>query len=134
MKKLFLCVAFSSLSCLMTACGPMYKTTYEYHPPENQRGRMCLNHCLDIKNECRAICNNHNDVCKDQAMQRAQMDFESYQHAQRETQQPITKTVNDFYNPWGCSESCHCEQQYNQCYSNCGGEVVPVQTCVAFCK
>lgn len=133
MKKLFLFLNLSALCFLIAACGPMYKTTYNYIPPHSNHGRMCLNQCLDIQNNCREVCNNHKDQCKAMAQRRAEADFWAYQRAQRDTHQPIMKTTSDFYNDMGCQESCHCNEQYNQCYINCGGQIVPTQTCVAFC-
>lgn len=127
-------ICLFSLVVALSACGPIYKTSYNYIPPANMQGRMCLNTCLGLQSHCQESCTKQQNQCEIIANQQAIIQFQAYKAQQKATDHRVRKTLNDFVNDSQCYQSCDCTPIYNQCYSNCGGVVNTTQTCVAFCN
>lgn len=121
------------LAALLAACGPMYQTTYSFKPPKNFQGRQCVNRCLNARNRCNFRCERLNQDCRQQALNAARPQYRAYRRRQRWSGKPVTMSLNDFADFSACQANCGCQPNYRQCYSNCGGQVIPFTRCVAFC-
>lgn len=120
---------------LLSACGPIYQTTYGYIPPKSNIGKMCAMQCQQTKMLCQQLSQSGQDNCRNNARQQAMFDYQSYKHERRQAGKSIDKDLNDFYNDFGCSrDTSNCDQAYNSCFSTCGGQVIPTTVCVAFCN
>lgn len=131
LAKLF---ALCSCVLLLASCGPVYQTTYSYKTPRSQNGRYCANACLQDKSRCEARCREDNQYCRSQAQRRGERAYRRYVRDQRRAGKPVNLNVDWFTDYSGCNNSCGCTSNYNQCFTNCGGTVVPHTVCVAFCK
>lgn len=119
---------------LLSACGPIYQTSYDYIPPKSQNGKMCLMQCQQSKMLCQQSCDLKQQACRADAQRNATFAYENYRQQQENQHQPINKTVQDFYSDFECSRSsCTCEDDYRTCFTTCGGKVLAHQQCVAFC-
>lgn len=126
-------VAFG-LASLLAACGPIYQTHYTYQPPVSWRGRQCVNQCLSQKSFCESACQSAYQRCTIREDRIAAREYRAYVREQNRMHKPVTKSPGEFGDYSACSRSCSCDTNYRQCYSNCGGQVIPHRKCVAFCK
>jgi hypothetical protein len=129
-------VAMLSLLAL-SACGPVYQTQYEIVPPQGNSARMCANNCLLSKTNCRQSCQIQNNQCEEIERLRAQSDYLSYLNQQNREGRPAKKSERDFYSGYQCSnDSCeeNCDQDFQICHTNCGGQIIPHTICTAFCN
>lgn len=137
MKRIFSVFAIISIfaiSVLMTGCGPIYETTYSYVPPKSYRGRTCVNQCLSQKGSCRNNCRLLNQSCRLQANAAAEPAYQAYLRSMRRQGKPPVETIADFADYSGCQSNCGCDVNYRQCYTNCGGKIIPHTVCTAFCN
>lgn len=133
MKKAFLILMGFLL--ILTGCGPIYRTTYSYVPPANERGKMCVIQCQTSKKMCENLCEAKNSECTYRERDKAHFEYESYVRKQEMEHQPVLRDLDSFYNRSACSQfSCGCEEDYRSCYQLCGGQVVEHRECVAFCN
>lgn len=134
MKKLFLSVLLIA-SLALTGCGPIYQTTYSYEPPANINARSCIVQCQQNRMQCNFACSSQNNQCEMMAQQSAMFQYRAYVSQQRAAGQPVTATVQNFFDDSSCQMQsyCNCTPQYNQCYQFCGGRIIAQQKCVAFC-
>lgn len=121
------------LTCLLTACGPMYNTEYSYIPPKSDMSKMCTAQCVQSKNSCEQTCRSDNDNCRFRAQQTALIEYNEYKYDRLRAGLPLDKTVSSFDRGMSCNASCNCQPTYRACYSACGGEVLERKVCVAFC-
>ncbi len=134
---------------LLVSCGPpqpQYQTNYQLIPPKSENGRMCLNNCLGMHQNCRQSCSIQTQQCainmsvaEHNARYQADLDFDSYVQERKAQGKLIKKDHSNFYSaPSGSCEQEACQAQcagdYNMCYSNCGGQVIPHTACVANCN
>src|SRR3990167_3408790 len=120
-------------SILLTACGPVYQTTYTYDPPDAWSGRKCVNRCLEVKSQCNIECSRNNQVCVAEARENGDFRYRQYVREQRRLNKPVVLGPEDFIDTNGCYSGCSCDSDYRECYMNCGGKVITHQRCVAFC-
>lgn len=119
---------------LLAACAPIYQTTNSYVAPKGKSGKMCAMQCQQSQMLCQQLCSAQTDNCKNTAQQQALFSYEEYKSEQIQQGKPVNKTVSDFYNDWQCSNlSCSCSSNYDNCFTACGGQVIPHTRCVAFC-
>lgn len=123
---------------IISACGPIYETSYELRPPLSSEGRFCTNQCAQNQQFCRQNCNSQVQMCEYNERLRAQNEYYAYAEEQRAKGQKIVKTPDSFYNSFQCSNvknSCQdqCDDLYRSCFAGCGGKVIPHTTCVANC-
>lgn len=136
------CLAVVSLLFVIfcVGCSPVYRTEYQYIPPENQSDRACLNTCLSIQQSCISDKNREYQECRS----RAASDYANCM-AMRNFSYSIGPR-GEYYDR-RCVSNCYCqrdfcdgpdyagcEELYAECYRNCGGEAIPAQVCVRFCK
>lgn len=129
---MFLIVIFSIL--MLSGCGPMYQTTYNYIPPHSYRGRRCVNRCLSDRSYCRSQCQTNLQSCETNANLIAMPQYLSYVQEQNASHQPINESITDFADYSRCSSHCGCATTYRECFTNCGGAVIVNRQCVAFCN
>ena len=139
----------TSLLFLLAACGPpqpYFQTTYQMVPPPSENGRMCANNCLMMQQNCRGSCSIQSQQCsinntlaQQNAHHEAEEEYEDYVRDRQAIGKLIKKKREDFYSAPSndCStEACtsQCANDYNMCYTNCGGQIIPHTNCVANCN
>jgi hypothetical protein len=118
---------------MLTGCGPIYQTKYDYMPPRSSTGMMCVAQCQQGKSTCEQMCQLRNDNCRTQARQDAIYRYEIYKQARQDRGRAPKKEVGDFDSSNSCNIPCRCESSFRACYAACGGQVLEQQVCVAFC-
>ena len=134
------------LIILPSSCMPIYRTDYTYQPPNTEFGRGCINPCLANKTQCRHECNSLHYKCKslDNSVRRTDNAVRHTEHImnslnghnnrisnQHRTHKPLQASHCDSDNN-RCIKSC--DEYYNSCYMNCGGQVLEKKYCIANCK
>ena len=132
-SRIVQCVCILVGITLLSACGPIYNTSYQYHPPTSLQGRQCIVQCSRTKEACQHHCNSDVNQCRSLAMQQANFDYNAYVNARNVRREPVERDLNSFYNPSQCNTSCNCEPEFNNCYTLCGGHIETIRKCVAFC-
>jgi hypothetical protein len=124
-----------SALCLLTACGPMYRTSYTYVPPASASGKICVMQCQRQKDLCQQLCQSRSNNCRQKAQNNARIEYDQYAADRRASGKPVKKTVEDFYNSFACADQpkCSCEPDFRACFQLCGGQVTQHRECVAFC-
>jgi hypothetical protein len=120
-----------------TGCGPVYETQYRMVPPSDGNGRMCVSQCQQTQTYCRSNCQMVEQACLANERERAHREYEHYVWERRSQGREIKRDPDSFYNAYNCSRSsCEdsCASDYRQCFSNCGGAVIPNRVCTAFCE
>lgn len=123
----------------LSACGPMYNTSYAFQQPKSAGGKQCVNRCLENRSSCKMQCNMQNEQCRANARQAALPAYVLYvsnnkgEHHDKQKHRDRTKTIDDFADYSNCSSNCDCDNTYNQCFANCGGVITENRQCVAFC-
>ncbi len=110
-----------SFVLLTAACGPMYDTTYQYIPPHSSEGKICLSSCSALKQSCKNNCATQTNMCiTNNNIRRLAA------HAAKDRQ---------YYEQYCDDYSCRseCDTEYNHCYQNCGGQIIPHTRCVYNC-
>lgn len=125
------------LAAGLSACGPVYDTTYQYSPPASGEGKICANQCSQIEQLCRRNCKLEYDSCLAREREQARWDYEDYVRRQTSRKQPLDKSPDDFNLDYRCTSSSSCEatcgNDQRTCYTTCGGEVTATRVCTAFC-
>lgn len=136
MKHVFsitLIAAIVLASVLMSACGPVYSTSYSYVPPKSYRGRMCLNQCLSQKSMCQNNCSMLKQSCHMQANAMAEPAYHAYLHQMKRQGKTPWRNISYFADYSSCRDNCGCQGNYRQCYTSCGGRIIPHTVCTMFC-
>jgi len=137
MKRLFSITALLAVmiaSILMAGCGPIYETSYKYVPPKSYRGRLCANQCTSQKSSCQNNCRVLNQACRMEANAAAEPAYRAYLRSMRKQNKTPWRNIGDFADYSNCNDRCGCETNYKQCYTTCGGQVIPHTVCTAFCN
>lgn len=132
MKSFKFGIGIFILAVLLSACGPMYKTDYQYIPPRSQMGQMCVSQCMQTQSMCGQMCELKNQNCRIQARQDSILEYEMYNR--HDANRFGHRTLNSFDRSWMCNQSCDCEANYRACYTACGGQVLSNTVCVANCE
>lgn len=120
----------------LTACAPMYSTSYRLTAPQTEEGRMCANQCLDKQSACFDSCRTEEKECRQIKSVEAYAAYMLYVARQERENLPLDKTKADFEDYSACEDDdCadRCESSHQQCHINCGGQLVEETECVAFC-
>ncbi len=133
MNKGALLALLTTSTALLSACGPIYNTTYTYRPPRNQHARRCIVACQRNKLMCQRNADKSYQHCEDRAGRDAKRAYHDYKVKQRRQHKPIKLGPEDFRQDWSCSHYNNCDAGYRQCYTTCGGTVITHKVCVAFC-
>ncbi len=121
----------------LSACGPIYETQYNMVAPPTEMGRMCANNCMMMRQTCQQSCESQSSQCEMIANLQAREDYRDYVREREAAGKLIKKKRSDFIHTSQCdADDCHarCESDYRVCYMNCGGQVIPVTRCTAFCE
>ena len=118
---------------MLTGCGPIYETQYDFIPPKSDMSRMCTAQCVQSRNSCEQSCRIDTEDCRARAQENAMYEFERYRHDRKKDGMSVDKSVSDFDRGYSCNSSCNCGPTYRDCYSACGGQVLAQKVCVAFC-
>jgi hypothetical protein len=115
-----------TLSLLGCATGPVYKTTYEYIPPESSEGKACTHQCETMRVQCERI--------EDMQTERQRLDAEKqYQKCKKAQAQgaigAFCVDTSVFMRP----DYTKCKQDYRRCFERCGGKVLERTICVKNC-
>lgn len=116
---------------LLAGCGPVYRTVYDYIPPEDQAGRQCLNQCLQMQQMCNSSAENRAAQERATCQQTAALTYAACL-ASAKTDQDRSRCSSSSY----CNRQAdfsYCTSNYNMCYQNCGGMVASRVECVEFC-
>lgn len=137
-----------ALLALLASCGPpqpYYQTDFQFIPPTTEAGRMCVNQCIMGQQQCQQTCNLQQQSCRQtnliaeqNAAMHADYAYENYVRDRKREGKLIKKDRSDFLNHYGedCStDMCEssCAGNFQLCYSNCGGQVIPRTVCVSNC-
>ena len=123
--------------CIMPACAPIYDTSYEIIPPRSHSGKLCANNCILAKQSCNHACSAEASICESIRSLEAQNQYLEYVNERQLNRQPVLKTRSAFTGKRYCSSSnceARCQDDYHQCHTNCGGQVIESKVCIAFCK
>jgi len=63
-KNLGRWIASGGLVALLSACGPVIETHYDYLPPNQQGGMQCLSQCQQGQNQCRRSAQAEQSDCR----------------------------------------------------------------------
>lgn len=132
MKLFSVLVILVGMFCL-SACGPVYKTDYQYVPPKSNNGKLCAVQCTESKAYCKQACNARKSQCLSLARREAMHQYRLYKDQQLEYGKPVKKSPSDFEYSSQCEQSCGCNDMFNLCYQTCGGVIKENKVCVAFC-
>lgn len=123
---------------LVSACGPVYETRYQFTPPTTPQGQLCVNQCQQINLLCRRNCQLESDSCLAREYEQARWRYEDYVRERRAANQPIERSPDDFVYRYNCpsSNSCTpaCDNDHRVCYQTCGGQVSATTVCTANCS
>jgi hypothetical protein len=131
--KLFRYLLLTLATLTLMGCGPIYQTHYDYQLPHSERGKMCVNECLQAKSTCEQMNRMNEESCRDRELKAARYEYQAYRDRQERHHQPVKKSVEDFNHGYRCNQSSDCEASYKMCYQNCGGVIKENRVCVAFC-
>ena len=111
------------LAALLASCTT---TTYEFVVPASDAGKICVTQCAGIREQCRG-----------NEMQRAQSDKAFCErNAESGYRACLSAATANKTDPGKCQRrSCYasentyrCDNDYQQCFVNCGGQVIPHTT------
>jgi len=111
------------LATLLASCTT---TTYEFVVPASDAGKLCVTQCAGIREQCRG-----NEI------QRAQSDRAICERSAESSYRACLSTAaSNKTDPGKCQRrSCYasedtyrCDGDYQQCFVNCGGQVIPHTT------
>lgn len=138
--------AIAALSAIiLTACGPVIETHYDYMPPSSQAGMQCVLSCQQAQNQCQRDAAEAVEECRYQedrrvedayaeARERYDRDLLLYAASPEKFSKPAepTKGYPSYYQ---CdNRGSQCQPNFNMCYRACGGQVAERQVCVANCE
>ncbi len=126
----------------MVGCGPMYKTLYHYHAPNDPQGRQCINSCDFMRQQCNSGCHDRKQNCEitaqamDAISNAACYNRQSYCRSHHGSGCLLEhcghhSNSHSQCSSYDCKQSC--EYQYNQCFTNCGGSIETQQVCTSNC-
>jgi len=136
------------LSLTLVSCyspQPQYSTSMELVPPPSDFGKSCANNCFPSKEACQRSCDAQLQTCNQASTVKeaanylmARRLFDDYVQDQQKRGLPVTRDVSQFGNTLdtSCDNSqCleRCEYNFNLCYGNCGGRIIPHTVCTANC-
>jgi hypothetical protein len=120
---------------------PRYEVTHNFIPPASDMGRMCAAQCLTSKDQCLTTKQLSTELakehCENDERERARKDYASYAKSRKDKGKKVDRTEDSFYSRARCERAggtlSNCNENYHQCYTTCGGQVVAQSICVANC-
>ena len=128
------------LTLFIQACaGPEFRTLYNYDPPKTSEGRASISQCDNTNVRCEQLEQMRVDNCLDRAelnyqycTDQAQVDYNNSIDRCKDCGEK--SRIKDDCEKEPCNRSGQCGNQYQRCYSNCGGQVTSETRCVAGCE
>ena len=80
---------------LISGCGPIYETEYQYAEPQGSMAAICINQCHSLKNDHTNRCLQAEQTCRHDEEENAQFAYGVYTANQINQKQPIEKTKQD---------------------------------------
>lgn len=123
----------------LSACGPAYRTVYDYSPPHQQGASACIGMCESTRDDCERATALETENCElraTAAYDACERDANATYNQCLARQRPVPTTVcmlGVCFRPSCSAQSTRCTDDYNRCYQNCGGEVTSRQECVDRC-
>lgn len=123
---------------LVGACGPVYRTSYQFSPPESPRGRECANRCQATLQQCEANASYTHEQC----LNRAEKSYQTCEARKKYEPDPkkgwkkplCVENCIDCARPYCAKADTEpCNERYRTCYVNCGGTVEKTVTCTSNC-
>lgn len=142
MKKLaFFLLSFLFSCSLITGCGPVYQTSYDFKPPTTENGRDCANRCLNKKQECYHQCQNITAQCESrkEISNLAEALVDTWKKSSLSTNMPSDQPTTRYRSSQtDCKkeeQQCmsRCDNIHRLCHENCGGVVIREVTCIRNC-
>jgi hypothetical protein len=130
MKTLFLSTSFF---LMLTACGPIYVTRYNFIPPMDGLGRQCVTDCMRIKNDCYFYAEERASRERMQCERSASIRYTAC-IATAKTDSERKKCSHYYSDCNQTADTSRCESEYRHCYQNCGGIIEAYQVCEYGCK
>ena len=127
MKIFFALIA----AMLLAACGPIYETQYDYIPPHNRGGQVCLEQCNTSKAQCRTIAGQQAENERLHCELDANADYEHCQGSATNHAEADKCTRRSCAAP--TANSGPCDEDFRICYAGCGGTVTSRQVCTFNC-
>lgn len=94
----------------MVACGPMYKTVTDYHPPKDSRARQCVNSCDAMKHSCNSQCKDREHQCE-----MVNQGLKIIEQNSCYTKQRRCETENSRINNLNLTDQTECYKRENRC-------------------
>jgi len=112
---------------VLPACH--YVSDFKYTPPATSVGKMCVMECLSRRLHCQQTCNIARENCDVNHDENDYYQYMAYHDEQMARHEKETKFMI-YKNKTKCqaSNQCLCVVNYNICYQDCGGIVLPFST------
>lgn len=127
-SRLWFAVALVAAVLAVSACsvskGGGEKSRYV--PPSTAGGKACADQCGKARFHCVSYCSFSEKQCNQEMQAQAIRDYEQYMRDQFRSRAASELLPRDFERPEKCSTlSCaqDCEDDYRECYVNCGGKI-----------
>ena len=126
-----------ALTWLLTACGPIYQTTYSYTAPDALVPRACIQACGDVWTDCHTRAYLKVSSCESSAKRDQEKKFQEYKRTREKNNRKVEHD-SSFFNNGSCNTlksdlDQKCKNRYDNCYTSCGGTITPIKTCILFC-
>lgn len=118
---------------LLSGCGPVYHTDYNFNAPRSTAGKTCIMTCSQNRMMCEQLNDSHCQQCRNEARQDAMYRYAEYKSVRLSQHKPIEKTLNDFQSFTFCNRGRNCDADYRACFTTCGGKVTTHTYCVSGC-
>lgn len=133
MRDLRLLILSLLVAVTTAACGPTIETRYSYQPPSSSAGLGCVRECEQSRAYCVATSQVSLQVCRADALRRAEYDYRAYLRSLRRGEKP-RHSISYYDNSSSCrSDEWRCKAGFNECYAACGGQVTTQRFCTADC-
>ncbi len=142
MKKLaFFLMPFLLTCSLITGCGSVYQTSYEFKPPTTEGGRDCANRCLNKNQGCFHHCQNITAQCESrkEISNLAEVLVDTWKKSSLSTNMPSDQRTTRYRSSQAdCKKDeqqcmARCDSIHRLCHENCGGIVIREVTCIKNC-
>jgi hypothetical protein len=130
--RIALTAAFLLLAALINGCGPIYGTEYRYSPPPEPEARSCVALCRNTQQLCRSTAENRAERETMRCEVEANRDYERCLRAGRRDREALSRCHLRTC-PTHLPHDGHCTEEFNLCYTECGGEVEVERVCQFNC-
>ena len=117
-----MCALGGVVALCLAACGPLYIDSFEYHPIASATGRRCVGLCQDDQGKCRQREDRRYEDCENGPMDSS---YECFGQTCQMVMIPPSCRAPDYKT---------CEDDYRECYLDCGGKVTQTTQCAERCE